>query len=139
MQIKIILIEINKNKKDIPNLEFKEISDEFVHKQINKTSVKKVTGRDGISAKLLKLAKPVIAKTITNSVFPDQLRNRPFNLQGGVMFFCFVQKFFFGQHESFFQNLTFGYMAKTLNQTIFFSSTKIRIFFSATLGIRIFF
>jgi hypothetical protein len=35
------IIEINKNKKDIPNLEFKEISDEFVHKQINKTSVKK--------------------------------------------------------------------------------------------------
>ena len=51
-------------------------------KQINKTSVKKTTGRDGISAKLLKLAKPVIAKpitkminkTITNSVFPDQLK-----------------------------------------------------------------
>ena len=33
------IIEINKNKKDITNLEFKEISDEFVHKQINKTSV----------------------------------------------------------------------------------------------------
>ena len=30
-------------------------------------------------------------------------------------------------------------MSKTLNQIIFFSSTKIRIFFSATLGIRIFF
>jgi hypothetical protein len=51
------IIEINKNKKDIPNLEFKEISDEFVHKQINKTNVKKATGRDGISAKLLKLVK----------------------------------------------------------------------------------
>jgi hypothetical protein len=37
------IIEINKNKKDIPNLEFKEISDEFVHKQINKTSAKKAT------------------------------------------------------------------------------------------------
>ena len=77
------IIEINKKKKkDIPNLEFKEISDEFVHNQINKTNVKKATGRDGISAKLLKLAKPVIAKpitkminkTITNSVFPDQLK-----------------------------------------------------------------
>jgi hypothetical protein len=40
-----------------------------------------VISRDGISAKLLKLAKPVIAKpitkminkTITNSVFPNQL------------------------------------------------------------------
>jgi hypothetical protein len=30
-------------------------------------------------------------------------------------------------------------MTKTLNQIIFFPSTKIRIFFSATLGIRIFF
>jgi hypothetical protein len=56
--------------------------DEFVHKQINKTSVKNATSRDCISAKLLKLAKPVIAKpitkminkTITNSVFPDQLK-----------------------------------------------------------------
>ena len=39
----------------------------------------------------------------------------------------------------FFQNLTLGYMTKTLNQIIFFSSTKIRLFFSATLRIRIFF
>ena len=67
------------------------------------------------------------------------------------MFFCFVQKIFLGQHESqniyffrraqrefFFKNLTLGYMTKTLNQIIFFSFTKIRIFFSATLGIRIF-
>ena len=30
-------------------------------------------------------------------------------------------------------------MTKTLNHIIFFSSTKIRIFFSATLGTRIFF
>jgi hypothetical protein len=75
-------LKLTKIKKDIPNLEFKEISNEFVHKQINKTSVKKATGRNGISAKLLKLAKPVIAKpitkminkTITNSVFPDQLK-----------------------------------------------------------------
>ena len=68
------------------------------------------------------------------------------------MVFCFVQNCFFGQHkiwniylfcrakrEFFFQNLTLGYMTKTLNQIIFFPSTKIRIFFSATLGIRIFF
>ena len=69
-----------------------------------------------------------------------------------VMVFCFVHNFFFEQHKSqniyffcrakreiFFQNLTLGYMTKTLNQINFFSSTKIRIFFSATLGIRIFF
>ena len=31
--------------------------------------------------------------------------------------------------KKFHQNLTLGYMTKTLNQIIFFSSTKIRIFF----------
>jgi hypothetical protein len=59
---------------------------------------------------------------------------------GGYGFFL-VQKIFFGQHESyniFFHNLTLGYMTKTLNQ-IFFPSIKIRICFSATLGIRILF
>ena len=57
------------------------------------------------------------------------------------MVFCFVQNFFFGQHKIrifffvakganfFFQNLTLDYMTKTLNHIIFFSSTKIRIFF----------
>jgi hypothetical protein len=30
----------------------------------------------------------------------SELRDRPFNLKGrGVMFFCFVQNFFFGQHK----------------------------------------
>ena len=65
------------------------------------------------------------------------------------MVFCFIQNFFSGQHESyniyfffrtkryfFPQNLTLGYMTKTLKQ-IFFPSTKIRIFFSVTLGINI--
>ena len=49
-------------------------------------------------------------------------------------------EFFFcrAKREFFFQNLTLGYMAKTLNH-IFFFSTKIRLFFSATLGIRMFF
>jgi hypothetical protein len=67
------------------------------------------------------------------------------------MGFCFVQNFFSdntrvrivffcrAKREFFFKNLTLGYMTKTLNQIIFFSSTKIRIFFSATLGIRIYF
>ena len=54
------------------------------------------------------------------------LRDRPFNLQGGVMVFFPFRNFFFGQHES--QNIFFFCRAKTLNQTSF-SSTKIRIFF----------
>jgi hypothetical protein len=95
-------------------------------------------------------------KEISDKVKPLNIRERrPFNLMGGgvVTVFCFVQNFFFrstqeleyffffvGQSEFFsLQNLTLGYMTNTLNQIIFFSSTKIRIFFSATLGIRIFF
>jgi hypothetical protein len=46
-----------------------------------------------------------------------------------------IEYFFF----FFFQNLTLDYMTKTLNQISFFSSTKIRIFCSATWGIRRFF
>jgi hypothetical protein len=71
------------------------------------------------------------------------VRDRPFNLQvgvggRGVMVFCFVQNFFSGYTRVrifFFQNLTLGYMTKTLNQIIFFfSSTKITIFFSSNIG-----
>ena len=67
----------------------------------------------------------------------------PTNLKEGVMVFCFVQKFVFGQHESsnfffccakreiFFQNLTLGYMTKTLNQIIIlFLHQNQNIFFS---------
>ena len=69
------------------------------------------------------------------------IRDRPFNLQGGLWFFVLFRFFFLGQLESyniyffcrakrifFSQNSTLGYMTNTLNQ-IFFSSTKIRIFF----------
>ena len=59
--------------------------------------------------------------------FSDYTRVRIF------IFFCRAKR------EIFFQNAISGYMTKTLNQIIFFSSTNIRIFFSATLGIRIFF
>ena len=87
------------------------------------------------------------------STIKMQLRERPFNLKGevGVWFFVSFRNFFRttqeleylffcrARREIFCQNLTLGYMTKTLNQNIFFSSTKIRIFFSAILGIRIFF
>jgi hypothetical protein len=61
--------------------------------------------------------------------------------------FLFRSEFFFRtarvrvlscKAQFFFQNSTLGYMTNTLNQ-IFFTSTKIRIFCLATLGIRIFF
>ena len=54
------------------------------------------------------------------------------------MVFYFVQNFFFGKHELeyliFFQNLTLGYMTKTLNQIIFcFLHQNQNIFFSNIL------
>ena len=96
--------------------------------------------------------------TIGALLLQDYIRYRPFNLQGegegeegyGFLFrseFFFrttreLEYFFFfhcAKREIFFQNLTLIYMRKTLNHINFFSSTKIRIFFSATLRIRIFF
>ena len=69
------------------------------------------------------------------------------------MVFCFVQRFFFSDNtrvriiiffcrakrEIFFQTLTLDYDKNSESDYLFFSSTIIRIFFSATLGIRIFF
>ena len=51
------------------------------------------------------------------------------------MVFCFVQNLFFGLQKSsniylFFQNLTLGYMTKTLNQIFFFLHQNQNIFFS---------
>ena len=45
------------------------------------------------------------------------------NKSQNIYFFCRAKR------ECFFQKITLGYMIKTLNQIIFFSSTKIRIFF----------
>ena len=58
------------------------------------------------------------------------------------MVFCFIQNFIFGQHKSwnidffcrakrdiFFQNLTLGYVTKTLNQIFFFPPPKSKYFF----------
>ena len=63
------------------------------------------------------------------------------------MVFCFVQNFFFGQHKSqniyffcrakrefFCQNLTLGYMTKTLNQIIFFFLHQNQNIFFSNIG-----
>ena len=55
------------------------------------------------------------------------LRDRPFNLQGGGLWFFVSFRIFFSDNTRvriliFFQNLTLGYMTKTLNQIIFFSN-----------------
>ena len=65
------------------------------------------------------------------------LRDRPFNLKGGWggMDFCFVQEleylFFLSRKAQIFflQNLTLGYMTKTLNQIFFFPPPKSEFFF----------
>jgi hypothetical protein len=76
-------------------------------------------------------------------VVTSQVRERPFNLKGGYGF-LFRSEFFFrttqeleylffcrAKREFFFQNLTLGYMTKTLNQIIFFFlHQKQNIFFS---------
>ena len=55
------------------------------------------------------------------------------------MVFCFVQNFFFGQHESqniffFFQNSALGYMTKTLNPIIFFFLHQNQNIFFSNIG-----
>ena len=61
---------------------FHDIKEDFIIRQINKINIKKATGRDGISAKIKKIAKPVIAKPISELVnksislakFPEKLK-----------------------------------------------------------------
>jgi hypothetical protein len=59
------------------------VSEEFVTKQINKLNVKKATGHDGISPKILKMAQQKITnpitklvnKSIDSSIFPADLKS----------------------------------------------------------------
>jgi len=76
------IIKIKENKPEAGELQFKNIDENYVSKLISKVNIKKATGRDGISPKLLKIAKPAIVrpisnlinKTIKSSEFPDQLK-----------------------------------------------------------------
>jgi hypothetical protein len=71
------------------------------------------------------------------------IRDRPFNLKGGLWFFVSFRIFFSddtrvrifififfcrAKSEFFFQKLTLGYMTKTLNQIIFFPPPKSEYF-----------
>ena len=75
------------------------------------------------------------------------LRDRPFNLQGGGYGFLFRSEIFFWttrELEYFFfdsrsvnffcQNLTLGYMTKTLNQIIFFFLHQNQNIFFSNIG-----
>ena len=72
----------HENKTATQQLEFNAISNEFVDKKLKELNIKKATGIDGISVKVLKLAQPVITKPITelinktikSATFPDKLK-----------------------------------------------------------------
>ena len=74
-------IKTNKHNTNTETLTFKLVTPTFVDKQINKLNIKKATGFDGISAKMIKLAKLVVKGPVTSlinksketSIFPDQL------------------------------------------------------------------
>ena len=75
-------MKIKENKTDQANLNFNPITINFVDKRINKLNSKKATGIDGISSKLIKLAKHTVSPYLTNiinqsflsSEFPDELK-----------------------------------------------------------------
>jgi hypothetical protein len=74
---------------------------------------------------------------------PDKVRDRSFNLKGGLEFFISFKKNFRTTQELeymfFSQYLTLGYMTKTLNQIIFFFLHQNQNIFFSNIGIRIFF
>ena len=74
---------------------------------------------------------------MTIAIKENVLRDRPFNLGGGGGYGVFFSDntrvrilFFFVAQSANFQNLTLGYMTKTLNQIIFFLHHNQNIFFS---------
>ena len=79
----------------------------------NRLNTTKSPGPDKVNPKMLyELAnvidKPlftIFKKSFETGIVPENwkvaiIRDGPFNFQGGVMVFCFVQNFFSGQHES---------------------------------------
>ena len=117
------------------NLIFECIEEKFVEKQINKLGINKATGKDGLSVKILKLAKPAVVtpitklinKSIEHSVFPDKLKEaqvvplhkKNSQLEVGnyrpVSILPVVSKFFeraiFKQLVDFFQNIFHPYLS----------------------------
>ena len=79
----IVAIKHEYSDRTVSNkLNFQPVDETFVAKRISKINVKKATGIDGISPKLLHYAKPVISKPISDlvnlslstSIFPDSLK-----------------------------------------------------------------
>ena len=78
------ILKIKDNLTEPSSFEFKPIKEEFISKQINKLNLKKATGCDGISTKILKLAQTTVIKPITNMInltikksqFPDDAKRQ---------------------------------------------------------------
>jgi hypothetical protein len=76
------ITSIKENNALTPEFNFTSINNTFIEKQINNLNIKKATGHDGISAKLVKLAKPVVIEPLTSivnasintSIFTDKLK-----------------------------------------------------------------
>ena len=61
-------LKIKDNLTEPSSFEINPIKEEFISKQINKSNLKKATGCDGISTKILKLAQTTVVKPITNMI-----------------------------------------------------------------------
>ena len=76
------VMKISENNTINNELNSKHVSEEFVNKQINQLNVKKATGHDGISPKILKMTQQEITnpitklvnKSIDSSIFPADLK-----------------------------------------------------------------
>ena len=62
------VIKIEENLSGSGTLNFQPVNKEFISKQIDKLSMKKATGHDGISAKILRLAKPAVVEPVTKMI-----------------------------------------------------------------------
>ena len=73
---------IKEIKTETDQFVFNPINEEFFNKEINTIGIKKATGKDGISSKILKLSKSAVAKPISKivnksfetSTFPDKFK-----------------------------------------------------------------
>jgi hypothetical protein len=85
--------------------------------------------------------------TINHKPPYNNIRDRPFNLKGGLWFFVSFRIFFSDNTrvriyiffvvqsaKNFFQNLSLGYMTKTLNQIIFFPLHQNQNIFFSNIG-----
>lgn len=76
------ILYIKRNITHTEEFAFSMVDESFIGKQIDKLCIKTATGRDGISAKLVKLAQLIIVKPVTeiinkgisSSVFSRQLK-----------------------------------------------------------------